>query len=117
MSSKLRLLETAFENAACDSAFLAFFITKYQEAENTDANGVTAILNCELDAYYRLGLCLAPDVSASNYLSELNKISEYIGISSLLLNQVLKRAVSIVRLSGANTHSLLLAARDKDKDK
>jgi len=117
MSSKLRLLETAFENAATDSAFLAFFIKKYQESEKTDAAGVAIILKCELDAYYRLGLCITPDISASNYLSELNKISEYVGISSLLLNQVLKRAVAIVKLSGANVKSMLLAARDKDKDK
>ena len=117
MSSKLRLLETAFENAAADSAFFAFFIRKYQEAENVDAAAVATLFQCGPEAYYRLGLCTVPDVGAPNYLNELNKISEYIGISTLSLNQVLKRAVAIVKLSGATAPSALLAARDKDKNK
>ncbi|WDF54337.1 hypothetical protein [Mucilaginibacter sp. KACC 22063] len=115
MSGKLRLLETAFENAATDSAFLAFFITKYQEAESINAAAVATLLQCEMEAYYRLGLCTVPDVGASNYLSELNKISGYIGISAISLNQILKRAVAIVKLSGTTTQSALLAARDKGK--
>lgn len=119
MSSKLRLLETAHEKASEEKRFLAFFLKKYEEIENADTAAVLAMLNCSLESYYKLGLCLTPNTASGNYLTELNKICNYIEVPVLLLNQIIKRVDSVVKFSEdeLQNNGVLMAARDKNKKK
>jgi len=119
MSSTINILRSAYEKASADRTFLAFLLKKYQEAETMSEASMTELLGCQLESYYKLGLCVAPDTASANYLVELNKICDYIGVPILPLNKIIKRAATLFKFSddGVNSPSVLMAARDKNKEK
>ncbi len=120
MSEKIKMLELASDKAAADSGFIAYMIKKYLEFENISEQEVLSTLHCSEEDYYKLNLCRVPDINASDFVSRLNKISQYTNSSAIELNKIIKRANSILRLSGSDVeqHNYLMAARDRqNKDK
>jgi len=120
MSEKIKMLELASNKASNDSGFIAYLIKKYLEVENISEQEIISILHCTEENYYKLNLCRVPDVNANDFVSRLNRISEYTNSSAVELNNIIKRANAILRLSGSNVeqHNYLMAARDKqNKDK
>jgi hypothetical protein len=115
MSEKIKMLELASNKAATDSGFIAYLMSKYLEIENISEQEILSTLHCSEEDYHKLKLCRVPDINANDFVSRLNKISEYTNSSSVELNKIIKRANSILRLSGDNIeqHNYLMAARDK----
>ena len=120
MSEKIKMLELAADKAATNTGFIAYLMKKYLEVENIPEQEILSTLHCSLEDYYKLNLCRVPDINANDFASRLNKISEYTNSSAIELNKIIKRANSILRLSGSDfeQHNYLIAARDKQiKDK
>ncbi|MCB0489876.1 MAG: hypothetical protein KDC99_15445 [Cyclobacteriaceae bacterium] len=115
MDEKIKMLELASCKAAADSGFIAYLVNKYLEVENISEQEILSALHCSEEDYFKLKLCRVPDVNATDFVSRLNRISEYTNSSSVELNKIIKRANSILRLSGDNVeqHNYLMAARDK----
>lgn len=120
MSEKIKMLELASQKAANDSGFIAYLMKKYLEIENISEQEIQSTLHCSVENYYKLNLCRVPDINANDFVVRLNKISQYTNSSATELNKIIKRANSILRLSGNDVeqHNYLMAARDKqNKDK
>jgi hypothetical protein len=119
MSSKIKLLETAYKKASEDRKFLAYVLEKYNETENSTKESLAILLNSSIETYYKLGLCLTPSITAGSYLAELTKICDYLEVPVMPLNQVIKRVDSVIKFSEDELKgdSLLMAARDKNKKK
>lgn len=120
MTDKLRLLEHAARKVESDSGFIAYLMKKYLDAENISEQEIQSTLHCSVEDYYKLNLCRVPDINANDFVVRLNSISQYTNTSAIELNKIIKRANSILRLSGSNVeqHNYLMAARDKqNKDK
>lgn len=120
MTDRIKLLEHAARKVEVDSGFIAYLMKKYLEVENISEQEILSTLHCSVENYYKLNLCRIPDINASDFVSRLNKISEYTNSSAIELNKIIKRANSILRLSGSDVeqHNYLMAARDKpNKDK
>jgi hypothetical protein len=118
MSDKLKLLETANRKAASDRGFIAYCLLKYSEIEQKTEQEIISSLNCQLEDYYKLGLCRTPDVNSNDFLLRLNNISSYTHVSAIELNKIIKRVNAVLKFSDANTqveNSYLMAARDKKK--
>lgn len=117
MSNKIKLLEVANKKAAQDPAFIAYFIAKYMIIENTSESTIIQVFNCSTESFYKLGLCQAPNVNLPDYLSRINTICSYVGVSAIELNKIIKRVNSVTQLTGSPTNdiSYLMAARDKKK--
>lgn len=119
MNDKIKLLEFANKKAATDKEFIAYFLNQYLDIEQTTEDAIIAMLNCNTENYYKLGLCKAPNITDNSYLDRLNKISFYVGISSLELNKIIKRVNTVIHLRSIIINSekhLLIAARDKKKN-
>lgn len=120
MTDKLRLLEHAARKVESDSGFIAFLMKKYLETENVSEQEIQSYLHCSVEDYYKLNLCRVPDIKANDFVTRLNKISQHTNTSAIELNKIIKRANSILSLSGSDVEqcNYLLAARDKqNKDK
>jgi hypothetical protein len=117
MNDKIKLLELANAKAATDEEFIAYFLNHYLKIEQTTTEAVMTILNCNVENYYKLGLCKAPTITDSDYLDRLNNISSYVGISVLELNKIIKRVNTVLQLRNLSTgeNAVLMAARDKKK--
>jgi hypothetical protein len=118
MTQKIDLLGMAVEKASLDRRFVAFLIKKYSEYENISQENVVLQLRCSEENYYKLCLCTAPDVEATDFLARLNNICEYAHVSALELNRIIKRANVILSFSKdeEQTRNFLMAARDKHID-
>lgn len=120
MTDNIKLLKHAARKVEADSGFIAFLMKKYLEFENISEEEVLSTLHCTAEDYYKLNLCRVPDINANDFASRLNNISQYTNSSAIELNKIIKRANSILRLSGGDVeqHNYLMAARDKhNKDK
>jgi hypothetical protein len=115
MTDNIRLLEHAARKVEADSGFIAYLMKKYLEFENISEQEVLSTLHCTMEDYYKLNLCRVPDINASDFVSRLNNISQYTNSSAIELNKIIKRANSILRLSGSDMeqNNYLMAARDK----
>ncbi|WDO13957.1 hypothetical protein MH928_04470 [Flavobacterium sp. WW92] len=113
MSDKIKLLELANKEVADDKNFIAFFLVKYSEIENISKEDIINNFKCNLETYYKLSLCRVPDQSAIDYITRLNKISEYVNINSLEINKIIKRVNSVLIFLNSNHNNYLSAARDK----
>lgn len=114
MSDKIKLLELANKKITANKEFVAYFLDQYLAIEGTTVEALMEILKCDIESYYKLGLCKIPAVDDKNYLVQLNNVSTYTGISSLELNKIIKRVSAVVELR-SNDNSYLMAARDKKK--
>jgi hypothetical protein len=114
MSEKIKILELASRKAANDSAFIAYFLKKYSEFEKISESEILTTLRCSKEDYYKLNLCRVPDINAGDFVMRLNKIAKYTNTCTLDLNKIIKRANSILRLTGSDVeqNSYLMAARD-----
>jgi hypothetical protein len=117
MSNKIKLLKVANKKAAQDPCFLAYYLSRYITIERTSEPAIIQTLNCSTEAFYKLGLCHAPDVNLPDYLTRINTICSYIGISAIELNKIIKRVSAVTELTSSrpNEISFLMAARDKKK--
>lgn len=116
MNDKIKLLELATKKIAANKDFIAYFLDQYQLIEHITEEALMETLQCDIESYYKLGLCKAPSINAKTYLDQLNNISLYIGISSLELNQIIKRVTAVMQLKDTNADNhYLMAARDKKK--
>jgi hypothetical protein len=115
MTEKINLLGMAVNKVSADKSFVAFLMKKYSEYENMSQQNLLSQLGCSEESYYKLCLCKAPDVEATDFLSRLNSISEYAQVSAIELNRIIKRANIILKLSEdeAQAQNYLMAARDK----
>lgn len=114
MNDKVKLLELANKKIASNKDFIAFFLDQYLSIEHTTADVVMKSLGCNIEDYYKLSLCKAPIVTDKNYVAELNKISDYIGVSNLELGKIIRKVNTIVQFRDDNAgSSYLMAARDK----
>ena len=115
MSEKIKMLELAATKASNDSGFVAFVIKRYLEFENISEQEILSILQCSEENYYKLSLCRVPDINAIDFVSRLNIICKYTNSSAIELNKIIKRANSILRLTGdqVEQNTYLMAARDK----
>jgi hypothetical protein len=120
MTDKIRLLENAARKVEADSSFIAYLMKNYLAVENISEQEILSMLHCSVEDYYKLNLCRVPDINANDFVTRLNNISQYTNSSAIELNKIIKRANSILRLSGSDVeqHNYLMAARDKqNKDK
>ena len=119
MNDKLKLLEYAAKKVVNENAFMGFLFNRFMETENIGETDLITSLNCNLEDYYKLCLCKAPDTTAGNYIEKVRELSEYANVQVFELNKIIKRANVIISLS-QSPNSLLMAARDriekKDKD-
>lgn len=115
MNEQLRLLDLANKKAASDNEFIGYILKKYGEIENHSEVEICAKLNCSLEDYYRLSLCKTPEVNSNDFVEQLNRIATHSNVSMMELNTLIKRVVSILKFSGAQGNSFLMAARDKGK--
>src|SRR5688572_11923767 len=117
MSDKIKLLEAANKKVADNSEFIAYYLLKYSKIENFSQQDIISILKCSAEDYFKLGLCKAPKIDSSNFIDELNKVSDYTHVSTIELNNIIKRVATLEKFSQLNNNSILMAARDKGKDK
>jgi hypothetical protein len=117
MSVKIKLLGLAIKKVADDSDFMAYFLLKYSQIEKLSEQEVISFLKCSQEDYYKLGLCKTPDANSTNFIEQLNKVSEYTHTSSIELNNILKRVITIEKFAHSDNTSFLMAARDKKKGK
>ena len=110
MNDKIKLLELANKQIASNEAFLAYFLAQYSEIEHVTAEATMEMLECNYENYYKLGLCKAPITTHANYITELNKVADYIGISAIVLNKIIRRVDTIMQLRNSNTENYLMAA-------
>lgn len=117
MNDKIKLLELANKQIASNEGFLAYVLAKYSEIEHVTIEAIMEMLECNIENYYKLGLCKAPVTTHANYITELNKVTDYIGISAMALNKIIRRVDTIMQLRNSSTENYLMAARDKNKKK
>lgn len=115
MNDKIKLLELANKQIASNEGFLAYVLNQYSEIEHVTTEAIMEMLECNIEGYYKLGLCKAPITTHANYITELSKVTDYIGISTMPLNKIIRRVDTIMQLRNSNTESYLMAARDKNK--
>ena len=115
MSDKIRLFELTNNELADDREFMAFYLEKFQEIENISQQDLCSQLNCSSEEYYKLALCKAPEADSTEFISRLNNIGQYTGVSVFGLSSMIKRVNSILTLSGQSHKNYLMAARDKTK--
>lgn len=116
MNDKIKLLELANKQIASNEEFVAYFLAQYSEIENATTDTLMEALGCDIESFYKLGLCKAPTAADVNYLTELNKVSDYIGISVIALNKIIRRVDTVMQLRNSNPeNAYLMAARDKNK--
>jgi hypothetical protein len=101
MNDKIKLLEVANKNASQDPGFISYFLQKYIAIESSSEPAIIQALNCSIESFYKLGLCHAPDVNSPDYLTRINIICNYIGISAIELNKIIKRVNSITQLTAS----------------
>ncbi len=118
MTEKINHLGMAVNKVSSDRRFVAFLMKKYSEYENISQENMLSQLGCTEESYYKLCLCTAPDVEATDFLSRLNNISEYAEVSAFELNRIIKRANVILSFSEdeEQARNFLMAARDKQSD-
>ena len=117
MNDKIKLLELANKKVEGDGDFIAYFLSRYAEIEKLSQQDMMSALKCSIENYYKLGLCKAPNANSSDFIDELNKVSNYTNISTLELNKIIKRVSTIEKFSQLNNNPILMAARDKKKKK
>jgi len=115
MSDKIKLLELAVKKVSEDHDFMAFYLTRYFQAEKISQQDIISTLNCSLEDYYRLGLCRVPKSNSNNFVEQLNKVSAFTHISALELNKIIKRVHSLQTFSNINDNPILMAARDRKR--
>lgn len=115
MNDKIKLLELANKQIASNEEFLAYVLNQYSEIEHVTTEAIMEMLECNIESYYKLGLCKAPITAHANYITELNKVTDYVGISAISLNKIIRRVDTIMQLRNSNTENYLMAARDKNK--
>lgn len=115
MNDKIKLLELANRQISSNEEFLAYFLAQYSEIEHVTTEAIMEMLECSIESYYKLGLCKAPITTHANYITELSKITDYIGISAISLNKIIRRVDTIMQLRDNKSENYLMAARDKNK--
>lgn len=112
MNEKLEILEMAAKKVSSDGGFIAFIVMKYLEFEKISQKELVSILGCSEEDYYKLLLCRAPEVNASDFVKRLTNICQYTNASMIELNKIIKRTVSLLNLSESQEY--FMAARDKN---
>ncbi|HVX01395.1 MAG TPA: hypothetical protein VHA52_13310 [Candidatus Babeliaceae bacterium] len=116
MNNKIKLLELANKKIASNKDFIAFFLDQYLSIADTTTDIVMKSLGCDIEGYYKLGLCRAPITTDKSYITDLNKIADYIGVSNLELGKIIRKVDTVVEFRNGNAdNSYLMAARDKKK--
>jgi len=117
MNDKIELLKYAVQKISDNRGYMGFYLKKYCSLENlTDAQLIEK-LHCNYEDYFKLGLCIVPELTSKNFLDRINIISEYTHVSSLEIIRITKHVATIEHFNDIPSESMLMAARDKGENK
>jgi hypothetical protein len=112
------LLRRAAERAAEENEFWASVLSEYMKANSFRMSDLQELFKCEERDLLRLHLCrLPPESHVGQFREDINNISEYTGIDSMLLVKVLREVEAYRAFWGAAHESdklgYLKAARER----
>lgn len=87
--NKLKLFENTYSKLVLDKNFIAYYLEQLIIRENKTKEEICVLLNCNLEGFYKLGLCKAPEINAVDFKQRLLKISEYTNTSALILSNII----------------------------
>jgi len=87
--NKLKLFENTYNKLVADKTFMAYYLQQLIIRENKTKEEVCVLLNCTEEAYYKLALCKAPEIIATDFKQRLLKIAEYTNTSALVLSNII----------------------------
>lgn len=102
-----------------DPFFVGWVLREYATANQIGYDDLADLLRCNKRALVRLFLCRLPNDNGPDFHSEIRRISEYTQCDADRLVMLIREVIAIKKLgshSEDNYSSLLLAARDRQKD-
>ena len=118
-------LAYAAQKVAKRESYIAYYLAQYQRQESLTKKELQAFVGCTGEAYYRLALCQLPDLQANDFRQRIERIASFTGASALQISQVIRQVAAVQLLQkvpestrlGRSANAMLLAARDREKDK
>lgn len=102
MTSKyVERLAFAAHKAAARPEFLAFFLKDYQRQEGLSEDDLQRFLGCTAEGYYRLALCMTPDLQADDFGRRIERIASSVGVSASNLARVVRQVAAVRSLEKA----------------
>lgn len=96
MTSKyVERLAFAAHKAATRPEFLAFFLKDYQRQEGLSEDDLQRFLGCTAEGYYRLALCMTPDLQADDFGRRIERIALSVGASASNLARVVRQVGAV----------------------
>jgi len=114
-----KLLRAAAARAADRSFFLASQLAAYQSLHSLTEADLAAWLGCQPDGLVTLALCRRPEISASSFRAEVEKVAARAGAKPERVAEALREVEAIMafrRARQVQNGGMLLAARDRVDD-
>ncbi|MCI0695707.1 hypothetical protein L0337_27355 [candidate division KSB1 bacterium] len=118
-------LAYAAQKAATRETYIAYYLAQYQQQEALTEKELQNFVGCTGEAYSRLALCRVPDLQANDFRQRIERITSFTSASALNLAQVIRQVAAVQLLQkapestrlGRSANAMLLAARDREKEK
>jgi hypothetical protein len=117
--SSERLLGAAAARAADRSFFLASQLAAYRSLHSLTEADLAAWLGCRPDGLVTLALCRRPEIAASSFRAEVEKVAARARAKPERVAEALREVEAVIAFRQARsvqTGGMLLAARDRLED-
>ena len=117
MEGHTRHLALAAQKAAERENYLAFRV--YKKTKGVGDEEIARLLDCEIEAYFRLALCRLPNLEKGSFGDRVRHIAKFANASPTALAKIIKHAESVQafnRTVSSEHRNLLLAARKRDEN-
>lgn len=118
MEEHTRHLFLAAQKAAEREEYLASRFRVYKETKGVGDEEIARLLDCEIEAYFRLALCRLPNLEKGSFGDRARHIAKFANASPAALAKIIKHAESIQAFNrpvSPEHRNLLLAARKRDE--
>lgn len=117
-SVDVTFLERAGQRVLGDPAFLASWLSQYQQIARIDEQALCGTLGCGPQGLLHLRLCFAPSGTSSSFIEQVEKIAAYTGCQVDALVKIMRLVDSVTALSreSEDARTLLKAARERYKE-
>ncbi len=112
MNKRTHYKELLIKKASLNREYLASYIERYMQFENIDKENIKLLLGCSEDNYFKLCVCLAPELEAEDFKERIDKIAAATSTSSLSIIRILKRVDMLQSIGDSDV--MLMAARMKE---
>lgn len=118
MEEHTRHLALAVQKAAERENYLASRFSVYKKTKDIGDEEIARLLDCEIEAYFRLALCRLPYLEKGSFGDRVRHIAKFANASPVALAKIIKHAESVQAFNrpvSSEYRNLLLAARKRDE--